>query len=125
FQSKFQSQKLKVKSQKLGPNDLDESENENTKHSTLNPKLLPGHPEPAEGLNPKILPGHPEPVEILNSKLSIWGISATIGNLEEAKDVLLAPLNILDIDPADATIIKADIQKNISVESIFPDEIEK
>lgn len=27
-----------------------------------------------------------------NSKLSIWGISATIGNLDQAKDVLLAPM---------------------------------
>src|SRR5678810_942324 len=27
-----------------------------------------------------------------NSRLSIWGISATIGNLQEASDVLLSPL---------------------------------
>src|SRR5215210_923845 len=29
--------------------------------------------------------------------LSLWGISATIGNLEEAKEVLLAPLRLLPI----------------------------
>ncbi len=56
---------------------------------------------------------------IINCQLSIWGISATIGNLEEAKEVLLAPLNQKGI------IVKADIQKQIEVESIFPDEIEK
>src|SRR5277367_4090604 len=29
---------------------------------------------------------------IINYKLTVWGISATIGNLEEAKSVLLAPI---------------------------------
>lgn len=51
--------------------------------------------------------------------LSIWGISATIGNLEEAKEVLLFTLNKKGV------IIKADLHKQIIVESIFPDEIEK
>lgn len=54
-----------------------------------------------------------------NSQLSLWGISATIGNLEEAKEVLLAPLKKKGI------IIKADIKKGIEIESIIPDEIEK
>ena len=49
----------------------------------------------------------------------IWGISATIGNLEEAKDVLLAPLN------DDGTIIRAQLNKKLEIESILPDEIEK
>ena len=34
-----------------------------------------------------------------HSPLSIWGISATIGNLQEASDVLLAPLNRKKIKP--------------------------
>jgi ATP-dependent helicase Lhr and Lhr-like helicase len=51
--------------------------------------------------------------------ISIWGISATIGNLEEAKEVLLSTLEQKGI------IIKAGIDKKISVESIIPDEIEK
>lgn len=51
--------------------------------------------------------------------LQLWGISATIGNLEEAKEVLLAPLR----DPG--IIIRANIAKKIEVESVFPDEIEK
>ena len=51
--------------------------------------------------------------------LSIWGISATIGNLEQAKDVLLSSIKTKGI------IIKADLHKKIEIESIFPDEIEK
>lgn len=56
---------------------------------------------------------------IVNVQCSIWGISATIGNLEEAKDVLLHPLKQKGV------IVKADLQKQISIQSIFPDEIEK
>ncbi|OSZ80710.1 DNA ligase-associated DEXH box helicase [Chitinophagaceae bacterium IBVUCB2] len=54
-----------------------------------------------------------------NSQCSVWGISATIGNLEEAKEVLLSPLQKSGIT------IKANLNKKIEVESIFPDEIEK
>ncbi len=61
--------------------------------------------------------------QLLNSKLSIWGISATIGNLEEAKDVLLA--SILTKQKAKAEIVKAKMDKRIEVFSIIPDEIEK
>ena len=61
--------------------------------------------------------------KIANRKLSIWGISATIGNLEQAKDVLLASLN--DNGEPAGKIIKAIVNKNISIESIIPDEIEK
>ena len=49
----------------------------------------------------------------------VWGISATIGNLEEAKEVLLSSIKQKGIT------ITADINKKIKVESIFPDEIEK
>jgi len=51
--------------------------------------------------------------------VSIWGISATIGNLEQAKEVLLSPLD------TEGVIIKAKINKQIVVHSIYPDEIEK
>lgn len=54
-----------------------------------------------------------------NDQLSLWGISATIGNLEEAKEVLLCPLNKTGV------IVKAASKKNIEIESIIPDEIEK
>jgi ATP-dependent Lhr-like helicase len=55
----------------------------------------------------------------IDKKLSVWGISATIGNLEEAKEVLLSPLK------KEGIIIRAKINKPIQVESIIPDEIEK
>ncbi|HEY0042493.1 MAG TPA: ligase-associated DNA damage response DEXH box helicase [Flavisolibacter sp.] len=51
--------------------------------------------------------------------LSIWGISATIGNLEEAKDVLLATLKNKGV------IVRARLNKGLEVQSILPDEIEK
>src|SRR5688572_8547795 len=71
------------------------------------------------------------------SLLRIWGISATIGNLEEASDVLLAPLNRNKIKMPGSKVssiggdlegagvmVKAEMKKRIEVESVFPDEIE-
>jgi len=49
---------------------------------------------------------------------SIWGISATIGNLEQAKEVLLRPLG------EEGTTIVANLDKKTVIESIIPDEIE-
>jgi ATP-dependent Lhr-like helicase len=51
--------------------------------------------------------------------LSIWGISATIGNLEQAMEVLLYA------SKKKGHIIKANIHKPIEVLSVIPDEIEK
>ncbi len=50
--------------------------------------------------------------------LQIWGISATIANLEEAMDVLLGP-------NSKGEFVLSNIKKDIQVESILPDEIEK
>jgi ATP-dependent Lhr-like helicase len=58
-------------------------------------------------------------LKALNPGLKIWGISATIGNLDEAKDILLGK------DHSNATTVKADIDKQISIETIYPDVIEK
>ncbi len=55
----------------------------------------------------------------LINKVSVWGISATIGNLEEAKAVLISSLN------SEGIIIKADVHKKFEIESIIPEEIEK
>jgi ATP-dependent Lhr-like helicase len=55
----------------------------------------------------------------LNPSLKVWGISATIGNLDEAVQVLLG--NTID----NYIIIKADIEKKIEVVSLIPDEIER
>lgn len=53
------------------------------------------------------------------NELSVFGISATIGNLEQARDVLLATL------PNSGKIIRAQVHKKMEVSSIYPDEIEK
>ena len=70
-----------------------------------------------------------------DSRLRIWGISATIGNLEEAMAVLMAPLSGRELVPIlrevrgeaknSGVIVRADMHKQIEVQSIFPDEIEK
>lgn len=59
-----------------------------------------------------------------NSSLSVWGISATIGNLEEAMQVLMMPLTMLQ-KKQKTCIIKANLNKEIQIESILPDEIER
>lgn len=56
----------------------------------------------------------------LSQGMRIWGISATIGNLQEAIDVLLYP-----ISPERRRVIKSDIDKKITLESFIPDEIER
>ncbi len=56
-------------------------------------------------------------------QLSIWGISATIGNLEQAQEVLVSPL--MDKIKEPPVIVKAKLDKRIEIESVFPDEIEK
>ncbi|WP_207493366.1 ligase-associated DNA damage response DEXH box helicase [Aridibaculum aurantiacum] len=64
--------------------------------------------------------------------VQVWGISATIGNLEQAKEVLLAPLkqttsgnSAVAKEERKQVIVKANLKKNIEIESVVPDEIEK
>ncbi len=52
-------------------------------------------------------------------KLKVWGISATIGNLEEAQSILLGNKSEA------AVIIKSNLEKQIDIHTVFPDEIEK
>lgn len=52
-------------------------------------------------------------------KLQTWGITATIGNLEEAKSVLLP-----DALYQKTTIVKAKEKKKLFISSIYPDEVE-
>ena len=88
---------------------------------------------------------------IVNKRPMIWGISATIGNLEEAKEVLLAILSCINkkaetvksedgammaspfggsgtegttFGEGAGVIVKANMKKQIVVESVLPDEIE-
>jgi ATP-dependent Lhr-like helicase len=60
-------------------------------------------------------------LKTISPKLRIWGISATIGNLEQARQVLLGP-------ESDAyhhsVMIKANLKKKITVKSIIPKEME-
>jgi len=55
----------------------------------------------------------------INPGLKVWGISATIGNLQQAKDILLGESS------KQAPIVKASIEKKIVIETIYPDVVEK
>ncbi|MGN6295800.1 MAG: ligase-associated DNA damage response DEXH box helicase [Ginsengibacter sp.] len=59
------------------------------------------------------------------SALNVWGISATIGNLQQAEEVLLSPLSQIGLKQKNFETVTAVIDKPIQIESIFPDEIEK
>ncbi|MDX1685212.1 MAG: ligase-associated DNA damage response DEXH box helicase [Saprospiraceae bacterium] len=53
--------------------------------------------------------------------LSIWGISATIGNLEESLDILIGNTS----HAQKMKIIRSRLRKRIEVESIYPETVEK
>jgi len=55
---------------------------------------------------------------------AVWGISATIGNLTEARDVLLAPVLLKNPDADNGIIIRAAINKLTEVIPLFPEEVE-
>ncbi len=55
---------------------------------------------------------------IQQKQIRTWGISATIGNLEEALDVLVPDTS------ENRIIVKADLKKKIIIKSILPDQIE-
>ncbi len=58
--------------------------------------------------------------KLTENKLKVWGISATIGNLPQAKRVLMGE----DLYK-EAVSIKSNVEKRIEVSSIMPDEVEK
>ena len=61
-------------------------------------------------------------LKTLCKDLRIWGISATIGNLEQAREVLLGPgSEALE----NSVMIKAELRKKIKVSSIIPETMEK
>ena len=77
----------------------------------------------SDGLRPKT---HGSLLTTDGSRLTLWGISATIGNLEQARDVLLATLfPFRKAGTEKGVIVRANIRKNIDIESIIPDEMEK
>lgn len=55
------------------------------------------------------------------SRLKIWGISATIGNLDQAAEVLLGN----DFDPELVKLVRAKQDKKIIIESVIPENIEE
>lgn len=55
-----------------------------------------------------------------NPALRTWGISATIGNMDEALEVLLGP----HFPTENLCMIRSGSRKNIVVESVLPDSIE-
>ncbi|MFD0796188.1 ligase-associated DNA damage response DEXH box helicase [Maribacter chungangensis] len=57
----------------------------------------------------------------VSRELRIWGISATIGNLEQAREVLLGPQTST---LKNSVLIKAKLNKKITVKSIIPKEME-
>ena len=59
-------------------------------------------------------------LKTISPALRIWGISATIGNMEESLQVLLGDW----YNTRQHTIIKSGIIKKYIVKSIFPDELE-
>jgi ATP-dependent Lhr-like helicase len=60
-------------------------------------------------------------LKTISPQLKIWGISATIGNMEQSLQVLLG--NYFLTKPH--FVVKADITKKIEIISVFPDEVER
>uniref|UniRef100_UPI003569D966 ligase-associated DNA damage response DEXH box helicase n=1 Tax=Salegentibacter sp. TaxID=1903072 RepID=UPI003569D966 len=61
-------------------------------------------------------------LKTVSKDLRIWGISATIGNLEQAREVLLGPNSEAF---QNSVLIKANIKKKIKVHSIIPEKMER
>ena len=61
-------------------------------------------------------------LKTVSRDLRIWGISATIGNLEQAREVLLGPGSEA---LQNSVMIKANLNKKIEVRSIIPEKMEK
>ena len=53
--------------------------------------------------------------------LKVWGISATIGNMDEAVEALLGNYYV----PGKFRIVRADIKKRVEVEAVMPDSLER
>ncbi|MDT0649102.1 ligase-associated DNA damage response DEXH box helicase [Autumnicola edwardsiae] len=61
-------------------------------------------------------------LKTISRKLKIWGISATIGNLQQAREVLLGPESEAF---KNSVLIKANLDKKITVRSVIPEKMEK
>ncbi len=56
----------------------------------------------------------------LRPHVQVWGISATLGNMEQAREVLLGAQR----SDSNVATVTADIHKEVQIESITPDDIE-
>ena len=54
----------------------------------------------------------------LNPTLKLWGLSATLGNVDQAMQVLLGPQR-------EGTLIAGDVERRIQIETLLPPEIER
>lgn len=66
-------------------------------------------------------------LKALRPNLRIWGISATIGNIEEAMEVLVPhpkPLSRGEGLPEDRVLVRSNIKKEIEVRTIIPKKVE-
>lgn len=61
-------------------------------------------------------------LKTVSPKMKIWGISATIGNLQEAREVLLG---LDSMAYSNSELIQAKLDKKITVRSIIPEKMEK
>lgn len=57
-------------------------------------------------------------LKAINPNLKIWGISATIGNLDQAQEILLGKQH-------SGILVRANLKKKIVMETILPDNLEK
>lgn len=57
-------------------------------------------------------------LKALQPKLKIWGISATIGNLDQARDILLG-------NEQQGTMIRALLKKQVQIQTLLPDTLER
>jgi ATP-dependent Lhr-like helicase len=70
---------------------------------------------PSNSPNPQLATHNPQPTQ----PLKIWGISATIGNLDQAAEVLLGN----NFDKDQIKLIKAKLDKKLVIQSIIPENI--
>ena len=59
-------------------------------------------------------------LKTLRPELRLWGVSATIGNLEQANAILLGPHH-----PRPNRIVRSEIEKRIEMQSILPERVDK
>jgi len=60
-------------------------------------------------------------LKMVSPGVKIWGISATIGNMDEARQALLG----VDVAADQYSIVRANLEKKIEVITVMPDTIEK